>query len=62
MLPTIRVGMWKDREVSVVGIGRANLPLADYLLSEGARVTGYDRTPRASLSAAALSLQRRPLG
>ncbi len=59
MLPTIRVGMWKDREVSVVGIGRANLPLADYLLSEGARVTVHDRTPRASLSAAALSLERR---
>ncbi len=59
MLPTIHVGMWKDKEVSILGIGRANLPLADYLLSAGARVTVLDRTPRERISAAALSLERR---
>lgn len=59
MLPTVRIGMWKDRDVAILGVGRANLPLADYLLRAGARLTLYDRTPKKDAAASVQALARR---
>ena len=59
MLPTLRIGTWKDRDVAILGVGRANLPLADYLLRAGARLTLYDRTPEQNAAASVQALARR---
>jgi len=43
---------WEGRKVAVVGLGASNLPLARYLVSKGALVTGFDRKESDQIQAA----------
>ncbi len=47
------------RTVAVVGLGISNLPLVDFLLKKGARVTGRDRKTCADMEAVARDLESR---
>ncbi len=48
----------KDKEVAVVGIGISNTPIISMLVSAGARVTAYDKTPQGQLGDIALGLKK----
>ena len=43
---------------TVVGIGRSNIPLAEFLIEAGAKVTARDRKPRGELGEAADALEK----
>ncbi len=49
----------KAEPCAVVGLGISNLPLVEFLLSHGARVTVYDQKPRAALGELADRLEKR---
>ena len=49
----------KNKECAILGLGVSNLPLAELLLSEGIRVTVYDKKPPEELGEAALALGKR---
>jgi len=44
-----KTAYFDGRTATVVGIGRSNIPLADFLISAGAKVTARDRKPREEL-------------
>ncbi len=49
---------WRGTKVAVVGMGLSNVPLARYLVSKGASVTGFDRKPAGEIRAAYDELSR----
>ncbi|MFA7636916.1 MAG: hypothetical protein WCX81_04045, partial [Monoglobales bacterium] len=49
----------KGKNVAVVGIGVSNLPLIDFLLSCGAKVTACDKKERAELAEDAAGLEKK---
>ncbi len=48
----------KEKNIAVLGLGVSNRPLVRLLLEFGCRVTGCDRTPRESLDAEVLELEK----
>lgn len=50
---------FNEKRVTVVGIGVSNIPLIDFLLSFGAKVTACDRKEREKLSDVAASLEEK---
>ena len=48
----------KGKKIAVLGLGVSNRPLVKLLLSYGCSVTGCDRTPRESLDAEVLELEK----
>ncbi|MBR5515123.1 MAG: UDP-N-acetylmuramoyl-L-alanine--D-glutamate ligase [Clostridia bacterium] len=51
--------VFKDKRVAVIGMGISNLPLIQYLLKEGALVTGRDRKELSEMGENVLSLQEK---
>lgn len=48
----------KDKKIAVLGLGVSNRPLVRLLLEFGCQVTGCDKTPRESLDAEVLDLEK----
>ncbi|MCI0344583.1 MAG: hypothetical protein L0221_03930, partial [Chloroflexi bacterium] len=55
-LDTIRAGVLRGRQVSVLGLARSGAALARFLVDAGAEVTIYDGRPAAELAEALAAL------